>query len=257
MAKRPSIRILSARIIPDHLKRFDHDAILYVYQVDGHTVRAIHWSGRYDGPAKWLARHLRRIARKHRADYITTTESQQKGARKAVRRAFGKGWGVRKTGEYLCVFRRATFRPIRAPHVSIFTAIRNYAQWRQMHVGTFNLRHRTLKRRWRILAIHGPSAIQAGSSFRRGKQSEIAWQGWPKVGRKLRRFHRKRPRAVQVVAADCNANLRDTFWMAWFEAQTGATCIWRNQTPNRGTHAGGRLIDAAWIKGAKPAKENR
>ena len=251
---RPDIQLGRAHVLSGQPRGFDHKAILFTTIVDGHKVRRIHWSGRFDGDDYLLAEHLRHLADKHDAHLITTTESQQKRVRKVVRKAFGKRWGIRKRGEYLCIFRRDTFRNLKRPRLDVITQIPNWARWRQMHVATFNLRHKPSKRRLRLLVIHGPSGIQAGSRFRVGKQAQIAWQGWAKVGRKMRRFHRTHRNAWQEVAADCNGNLRDPFWMGWFEAQTGATCIWRNQVPNTGTHAGGRLIDAAWIYDAEPRK---
>lgn len=251
--KRPVIKVKSAHVIPDKLRDFDHDAILYVYEVDGVEIRAIHWSGRFDGDLKRLARWLREIAHQCDAHYITTTETQQKGATVAIKAAFGSGWGLQRTGEYALIFDRRIFEAIRRfkPRYAVTTKIRNYALWRQMHVAFFNIKHKKLGMRFRLPVIHGPSGIEKGQDPKRGKQWDIATTGWPKLGRNMKRFHMLHPRAVQAAAADTNGNHRIKIWMERFEHWIGAKSIWRGRVPNRGTHAAGRLIDGAWIYNAK------
>jgi hypothetical protein len=247
--RRPKKEVVSARVIPDKLRDFDHDAIMFVYKVDGVEVRAIHWSGRFDGDLKRLARWLREIAHEYDAHYITTTETQQKGANAAIRAAFGPGWGLQRSGEYALIYKRSIFSSIKRlkPHTIVATKIKNWALWRQMHVGFFNIRHKKLGLRFRIPVIHGPSAIENGRDPKRGKQWDIAVSGWPRLGRSLKRFQKLHPRSVQVPAADTNGDHHIPDWMERFEHWLGAKSIWRGRLPNRGTHAAGRLIDGAWL----------
>lgn len=249
--KRPVIKFINARVIPDKLPQFDHRAILFVYSVDGVVIRQVHWSGRFDGDVEDMARWLRYLARSLGADLVSTTETQQKDALKVIRETFSDAWGFDKIGEYVLGFRKADFRRSRAvkPRKIIATAIPRWAQWRQMHVAYFMLRHKDLKRWFRVIDIHGPSGIEHGGSFKPGKASQVAQKGWPKVGRNMRRFNRRRPHSVQVVVADANGNHFDPFWMDYFEEALGAPVIWRYDLPALGTHGSGkgRLIDAAWI----------
>lgn len=255
---RPKITIRRAQVIGDDLPAFDHNAVLYVYVVDGVTVRGIHWSGRYDGPAENLARHLVRLARRHRADYITTTESQQPKVMHVIQEAFAEAdllWGTKRIGEYALLYDLAVFKamPKHSPRLRTLTNTAGRDDWQQLKVGIFNLRHRQVRRWWRILVAHGPAGIEYGSSFRSGRQTDTAKKGWPKVGRIMRRFRLRHPRAVQVLGADCNADHFRAYFRDWFRRTLGARPVWDAGLPDRGTHHG-RLIDVAWIPGATITK---
>lgn len=246
------IKIIDAMVIPDQIPDFDHNAILFVYQVGAYQIRAIHWSGRFDGDVEHLVNHLYELARKYHAHYLTTTETQQKNALTRIKERFGKKWGVQKSGEYVVIFDKAHFEPIPwlHPHVVVATHIRNWLLWRQMHVGYFNLRLTAGGRRFRIMVVHGPSGIEKGDDFKPGKQSDIAHQGWLRLGRSNRRFAKLHPFVVQVVTADSNGDHHRPFWLHWFEDQLGANSVWAGRVPAKGTH-GSRLIDGAWIYSAK------
>jgi hypothetical protein len=255
---RPRITIRRASVIGDDLPAFDHAAFLYVYVVDGVVVRGVHWSGRYDGAAETLARHLVRLARQHRANYITTTESQQPEVMHVIQEAFADAdllWGTKRIGEYALLYDLAVFAamPKHPPTLRTLTDTPGRDDWQQLKVGTFNLHHRQVRRWWRILVAHGPSGIELGSGFKSGRQAETAKTGWPKVGKILRRFRRRHPRAVQVLCADCNADHFRSYWRAWFRRTLGAPSVYVAGLPNKGTHHG-RLIDVAWIPGATITK---
>lgn len=252
MARRAVIRYIDARVIPDKLGLFDHSAILFVYSVDGVHVRQIHWSGKFNGPKEQLAAWLAHLAKKYNAHILTTTETQQRGAVKEIVEAMGPAFSYQLTGEYMCITRDTIFRKLKAPRArkAVVTRVRNWALWKQMHVGYFNVYHKGLRRRFRILVIHGPSGIEMGDHFKPGPASDVAKTGWPRIGRSFVYFYRTHIRAVQVAVADTNGDHFIPFWMNWFEDRVQAKSIWRGDLPKIGTH-GKRLIDGAWVYKAK------
>lgn len=243
------INIVRSKVIKVGAKGFDHEPVYYEYLVDGVLVKALEWSGRFDGPVDELTRVLVFLSEKYDLDYITTTEAQQRRVRKKVSKAMGDKWRVRKQGQYLLIEKKKTFKRIArfVPRLAIVTKIKNFVGWRQLHVGIFNSRHIRVDRRFRFLVVHGPAGIEYGSRFRPGKPSEVAKVGWPKIGKKVKRFYKSHRKSVQVVSGDCNGDQNRDFWLNWFEEQTKSTSIWRDRTPQPGTHRGGRLIDGAWI----------
>lgn len=254
--RRPKIRISDAAVIGDNLKDFDHSAVFCTYVVDGHEVRGVHWSGKYNGSLGHLTQHLVFLIRKHKLDYITTTESQQPGVMNAIQEALaeeGLRWGTKRVGEYACLYDLSVFTamPKFRPRVDKLTDTPERDDWQQMKVAYFNLWHKKVRRRFRLVVVHGPSGIESGSTFKPGRQSETATNGWPRLGKQLRKFKRRNWRVVQVVHADSNANHFLTFWLKWFQKKLGAKSMWSVRLPKKGTHAANRLIDVIWIYGAR------
>lgn len=252
---RAKVKREGAFVVDDPFPAFDHKMIVYIIEVDGHKVRCGHWSGKYSGSVKVLARWLKRCARKYQLDIITTTESQQRGARIRVSARMGRKWGVKQRGEYLCIYRKATFfaMPAVDPLLKTYTKIAGYAGWRNMRAGVFTLRHKETGRPFTWWVFHGPSGIQRGNSWSgEKKQVQIAKVGYPRLGAEMDRMADKKPHGVRIGVGDTNWHAGEPMGLNFIEDSLDAKAVFRpGSMPKQGTHRNsGRVIDNAFIQDA-------
>lgn len=182
-----------------------------------------------------LRAEARRYARRG-ADVVTWTELA--GRAEVLRHR--PRWGI--------------YAPTRQTDVGI--SWRRGALWRPVARRTYWLAPRTtiavvvLERPGqRLLATvaHLPSHVEYGNHFRVGVPGKVeAWQQavdrWRPTIRELR--HRWCPCTV-IVAADWNADVRRPAWRQRIASTfPGLRLTWTRPLPQRGTHRGGRIIDA-------------
>lgn len=210
----------------------------------------VHASQRFDRSIALLVRDVRRHTRPP-VDLLTLTEVQERARRVPLHHV--DGWNVRTgQGTDLAIMWRLSRWKLRASGVRPLTSL-TYVGWsgrpvrqRMMFVVLDPRPPRTAPRLLVTLA-HLPSAVEYGDSFRRSSPSRVAvWKdslpGWRNAIRELRT--RFRPSVVMIVA-DWNVDVRRPHWRRVLaDAFPHQRLTWRRPLPTRGTHAGGRLIDA-------------
>lgn len=240
---RAKVVIKSATVIKGQPEGFDHRGVLYVWECDGFIYNSFHWSGRYDGDEQKLAAYIDKCFKAYNLLNFTTTESQQPHVLQVVENVTGKKAMLEK--EYMCVYdsNLATAVAKRKPRQLFETLVAKVLPWREMRVAEFNLWLKHVKRRLRLLDVHGPSDIQFGNTFKSGTAELVAKKGWSRVGRIIRRGALMFPGVIQFVVGDCNLDLKKgTPWMVWMEDRTSTKCVWRYDSPLIGTH-GNRVIE--------------
>lgn len=218
-------------------------AVGFVVPAVGGGVVHVHASQRWDRPTPLLRAETRRFGRLG-ADVVTWTEVRERA--RALRRP---GWRA--------------YAPTGRTDVAVSWRA---DQWRPLARRTFWLAPRTTVvvvvlqgATQRVLATvgHLPSHVEYGDTWRRGVAAKVdAWQqaatNWRPALRHLRQ--RWRPDVV-IVAADWNTDVRRPSWRARVNAAFPRMRLtWRQPLPDRGTHRGGRIIDATLTRSAGRAR---
>lgn len=257
MAKKQAVQVELVRsaVLNGTPAGFDHDPILEIVDISykGKTERVvgIEWSGRFDGDLDKMLDFIVKLLKEHQPDNFFMTEFQQKGAkaklRKRLREEFGKKYDVEVRGEFMAISQRSTMRRMAKVRALIhrFTKVAGYADWRNMRAAAFTYRIVGLGVTYRSWITHGPSGIQAGSDMKEGKQAQIARKGWPRLGRKARRWMRRKKNRIVSVKGDSNGDHKNMAWLNRFEDWLQMTSIWRIDPSHEGTHTT-RQIDVSW-----------
>lgn len=184
-----------------------------------------------------------------------TSESQQKGVRAAVARAFGPDWGVSKSGEYLWIYKRSEFKPtLRHAYLYYLSRVTNLADWRNFKIGDKWFRHRASGRVIAFMPGHAPSGVQYGDVWNplHPLQVEASKKGFHNLGRRVNRRKRTHPKLVQVILLDSNLDQKLAIWRNFLTKEIGAPSIWAHADRSTGSH-GNRLIDTGHVYGASVA----
>lgn len=253
---RTSVELIRSAALNGTPEGFDHDPILEVvrYHVGNksHVYKFIEWSGRFDGDFDKMADFIVKLIREHDVDGFFMTEFQQRNALERLKARFEKEFGdkfsLRQRGEFLGIGRRETMKVMTKvkPFLSVYTKIAGYAGWRNMRSAAFTYRLPDLEIAVRKYITHGPSSIQEGDDIDDDKQGLIAKRGWPRLGRKARRWENRKPRKrIVSVKGDSNGDHKNKVWLERFEDWLQMTSIWRIDPTHEGTHHQ-RLIDGSW-----------
>ena len=179
------------------------------------------------------------------ATLITTTETNG-GMVRAIRLKLGPEWRITRQGEYAIAWDRSQWRESRAKiqHLRRITYVHaGRDAWRDVYDGSRRLVHRETMRPVRVDVVHLPSAVQKGPHFRTDSAKQVrAWrEGTHRLGR---RAAGRDPGLVQLLAMDTNVDYGHWIWRDRMTDRIGMPSIWQLTQPIRGTHRGGRLIDA-------------
>jgi hypothetical protein len=250
---RPVLRTSNARIADTPKPHtLDHTAIIWVEHIDDITITRAHASLRFDAPVTDVVDYLHAIIVEYRPAVLETTEAEQRGIVRALRKRLGRHYGVRKCREYLCIVDRSNARHrIRRPRLVRMTRIPGLVDWRNLFVGEFRIKLLAdPKIRYVAEAGHVASGVQHGASYRTDRPELVAANrdGLAAWGRHIDNL----TGTVVSAAMDSNLDQHLKVWRDRTGAALGGPTIWDQHQPAGGTHAGGRLIETAVLRHGGP-----
>lgn len=207
-------------------------------------------AGRYDATPARVGEYARDLIDAHAPSVLVTTETYNRGLGRAIRRRLPRGWVARRQGEYMVAWDKATIRAAKLkPRVRRMSwRYLGRDAWRDARVASRHLIVRETGARIILDAAHLQAGVEAGAHWRiapwpaKGNVAghRDATRRW---GDLIRRRKARWPQAGQVAFMDSNLNQRLDVWRQYLVDQLGLPSIWSGRLPQRGTHAGRRLID--------------
>lgn len=207
------------------------------------TLAVVHASLKHSAKNKVVAKYIATLAFEHEPDIITTTEAQGLGKVRAVQGALGAGWVVRRKGEYMVAWRKATVYRRGTPSRTRLTRQNALAAWRDLWVASFPLVHRETGKRLNVEVGHLAAGVESGPAYRVAKKDAKAvlthrrgLYQWAK------RVKAMPSGVIPVLCMDANVDQKNGTWKQTLERRLGVRSMWSGFAPKRGTH-GKRLID--------------
>ena len=219
----------------------------------------VEWQGhaslRFDADPDPVAAFVVDVVTTHNLKLFTTTESRSRKLAAAIRRLLPHGYKVTRRGEFLIIRHDAAFRSSRVA----WLATLDPRTWpmlgghRTFTSTRTRLVHRPTSRPVRLEVTHSPSGVDGGPGHwdpEFPERVKIAEAGLSRIGRRVSRFHDRRPDGVSIVHLDSNLNVAREIWRQWLDHTLNSPSVWTLAgVPFQGTH-GSRLIDDAHILGA-------
>lgn len=169
----------------------DHNGASTIAVAGGQHFRVFYQSlndkktnGKWQAPTDVVVPWLAAAAASH--DVVITDESISPNIAKAFRAALGKGWTVRRIGEYMVATRVSMFKPVKTSVEWVLSKIKGLVGWRQDHAADFEYtlvkapEHHVL-----FVDNHAPSGVENGSKFKPGKQLDAHKAGDKALAGKL------------------------------------------------------------------------
>ena len=202
-----------------------------------HLVAGAQASLKYSASPHVVATYLAELVATEKLDVVSTTEAQGRGKVRAVRRALGPKWRVRRRGEYLLAHRRRVFRGRGRARLVRLTRVHGDDAWRDLWIAAFPLTHVATGLPAEIEIGHAPAGVESGDEWSTDQplQVKASKRGYAAWGR--------RPvEVVHIRALDSNLDQRRPRWRRFTRRMLRLPSVLGKRVMHRGTH-GRRLID--------------